>query len=68
MTINPYFQVSEKCLSHMTKLASILGIGVRSRIGIDIQQKKKESIFDISKVAKLKKKSAGGFIWRYKDE
>ena len=23
---------------------------------------------DISKVAKLKKKSAGGFIWRYKDE
>lgn len=47
LTVHPYFQVSEKCLSHMTKLASILGIGVRSRIGVDIQQKKKESIFDI---------------------
>ena len=47
LKIHPYFLVADKCLSQMTKIASILGIGIRSRIGLDIQQPKKESIFDI---------------------
>lgn len=47
LKIHPYFLVADKCLSQMTKIASILGIGIRSRLGIEIQQPKKESIFDI---------------------
>lgn len=45
--IHPYMVVSDKCLGHMTKIASILGIGIRNRIGIDLKEPKKESIFDI---------------------
>ena len=39
--------VLDKCLSQMTKIANMLGIGIRSRIGLELKEKKKESIFDI---------------------
>lgn len=45
--ISPYFQIADKCLSQMIKLSNILGIGSRSRIGLEIVKPKKESIFDI---------------------
>lgn len=47
LKIHPYFQVADKCLTQMNKLATMIGIGARSRVGLEIQQKKKESIFDI---------------------
>ncbi len=47
LKIHPYFLVADKCLSQMTKIANILGLGVRSSIGIEIKQPKKETIFDI---------------------
>mgnify|MGYP000151956073 CR=1 FL=1 len=47
LKLHPYMVVSDKCLTQMTKIASILGIGIRNRIGIQIEEKKKESIFDI---------------------
>lgn len=45
--LHPYFTVAEKCATQMTKNAAMLGIGIRSRIGLDIKEKKKETIFDI---------------------
>lgn len=45
--ISPYFQIADKCLSQMDKLAKALGIGARNRIGLEIVKPKKESIFDI---------------------
>ena len=47
LKIHPYFLVADKCLSQMTKIANILGLGVRSRIGLEIKSPKKETIFDI---------------------
>lgn len=47
LKIHPYFLVADKCLSQMTKIANILGLGVRSRIGLEIKQEKRETIFDI---------------------
>ena len=47
LRLHPYFQVAKECASQMTKSASILGLGVRSRIGLEIKQEKKETIFDI---------------------
>lgn len=47
LKIHPYFLICDKCLTQMTKIASILGLGIRNRIGIQIEEKKKESIFDI---------------------
>lgn len=47
LKIHPYFTVSKDCLSQMIKIAAILGIGVRSRVNLDIKEKKKETIFDI---------------------
>lgn len=47
LKLHPYMVVSDKCLTQMTKIASILGIGIRSRIGLEIKQEKKKSIFDI---------------------
>lgn len=47
LKLHPYMVVSDKCLSQMTKIASILGLGVRNRIGVDLKEQKKESIFDI---------------------
>lgn len=47
LKVHPYFQVAKESFSQMEKIAKLLGIGARSRVGLDIQQKKKESIFDI---------------------
>ena len=47
LKIHPYFLVADKCLSQMTKIANILGLGVRSRIGLEIKSPKKETLFDI---------------------
>lgn len=47
LKLHPYFTVAEKCAAQMSKNASMLGIGVRSRIGIEIKSPKKETIFDI---------------------
>jgi len=47
LKLHPYFVVAKDCLSQMTKIASILGIGVRSRIGIEVKQERKASIMDI---------------------
>lgn len=47
LKLHPYFIVSEKSLGIMTKIAAMLGLGIRNRIGIQIEEKKKESIFDI---------------------
>ena len=47
LKLHPYFVVSEKSLGIMTKIAAMLGLGIRNRIGIQIEEKKKESIFDI---------------------
>lgn len=45
--VHPHFQIADKCFSHMQKMANMLGIGTRSRIGVDIKQKKEKSIVDI---------------------
>ena len=47
LKLHPYMVVSDKCLTQMTKIANMLGIGIRSRIGVETKQPKKESIFDI---------------------
>ena len=47
LKLHPYFTVAEKCATQMSKNAAMLGIGIRSRIGLDIKEKKKESIFDV---------------------
>lgn len=47
LKLHPYFTVSEKSLGIMTKIAAMLGLGIRNRIGIQIEEKKKESIFDL---------------------
>lgn len=46
LKIHPYFTVADKTFSHMQKLAVMLGIGVKSRVGLDIKKGKKKSIFD----------------------
>lgn len=47
LKLHPYFTVAEKCANQMSKNAGMLGIGIRSRIGLELKEKKKESIFDI---------------------
>ena len=47
LKIHPYFQVADKCFSHMQKLSTMLGIGVRSRVGLEIAKEKKKSFFDM---------------------
>lgn len=47
LKVHPYFQVADKCLSQMDKLAKALGIGVKNRVGLEIAKPKKETIFDI---------------------
>jgi len=44
--IHPYFQVADKTFSHMQKLAVMLGIGVKSRVGLEVKKEKKDSILD----------------------
>jgi len=48
--IHPYFQIADKSLSQMIKIGNILGIGARSRTGLNIKQPKKDSVFDALKV------------------
>lgn len=47
LKLHPYMVVSDKSLTQMTKIAAMLGLGIRNRIGIDLKEQKKESIFDI---------------------
>jgi len=47
LKVHPYFQVADKTFSHMQKLAVMLGIGVKSRVGLEIKKPKKKSVFDI---------------------
>ena len=47
LKIHPYMIVADKALSQMVKIGQILGVGIRSRIGIETKEKKKETIFDI---------------------
>lgn len=47
LKVHPYFTVADRCLGHMLKASERLGIGVRSRIGLEIKQPKKETIFDM---------------------
>lgn len=47
LRVHPYFLVAKENFNQMEKVAKLLGIGARSRVGLEIQQKKKESIFDI---------------------
>ncbi len=45
--VHPYFQVADKCFTHMSKIAVMLGIGVRNRIGIESKKKEKKNISDV---------------------
>ena len=45
--ISPHFLIADKCLIQMSKIAGILGIGAKSRVGLPIKEEKKESVFDI---------------------
>lgn len=45
--VHPYFQVADKCFTHMSKIAVMLGIGVRNRIGIEAKKKEKKNIGDV---------------------
>lgn len=47
LKVHPYFTVADKCFTHMQKLATMLGIGVKSRVGLDIKKEKKKSVFDM---------------------
>lgn len=47
LKVHPYFTVADKCFSHMQKMAVMLGIGVKSRVGLDIKKPKKDSVFDV---------------------
>jgi len=47
LKIHPHFLVADKCFTHMSKLAAMLGIGVRNRLNLDIKKGKKKSVFDI---------------------
>ena len=44
--ISPHFIAAKDCAAAMAKNAANLGIGVRSRLGLDIKEKKKKTIFD----------------------
>lgn len=47
LKLHPYFQVAKESFNQMEKISKLLGIGARSRVGLEIKQEKKESIFDI---------------------
>ena len=49
LKLHPYFHVAKECASQMTKIANLLGLGVRSRIGLDVKKEKKKSVFDMMK-------------------
>lgn len=46
--ISPHFLIAEKSLNQVLKIGAMLGIGVRSRIGIDTKkQKDKKTLYDL---------------------
>jgi len=47
LKVHPYFTIADKSLTQMNKLSVMLGIGARSRIGLEIKEKKKASMFDV---------------------
>lgn len=47
LKLHPYFTVAEKCANQMTKNANMLGIGVRSRIGLEIKDDIEDDEIDI---------------------
>lgn len=47
LKIHPYFVIADKCLTQMTKLSNVLGIGSRNRLGLDVKKEKKDSVFDM---------------------
>ena len=47
LKLHPYFQVAKEAFNQMEKSSKLIGIGVRSRVGLDLKEPKKESIFDI---------------------
>lgn len=47
LKLHPYFLVAKESFNQMEKIAKLLGIGARSRVGLEIAQPKKESIFDV---------------------
>ena len=47
LKLHPYFTVAEKCANQMTKNANMLGIGVRSRIGLEIKDNIEDDEVDI---------------------
>lgn len=47
LKIHPYFQVADKCLTQMNKLATMIGIGSRSRIGLELTKPRKLTFADI---------------------
>ena len=47
LKIHPYFLIADKCFKHMNDMAKQLGIGVRSRVGLEIKKEKKVSVFDM---------------------
>ena len=47
LKVHPYFMVAKENFNQMEKMAKLLGIGARSRVGLPIREPKKESVFDI---------------------
>jgi phage terminase small subunit len=45
--VSHYLAVADKFFSQMDKMASKLGIGAKSRVGLEIKKEKKVSVFDI---------------------
>ena len=47
LKLHPYFQVAKEAFSQMERTAKLLGIGARSRVGLEVAKPKKETIFDV---------------------
>lgn len=47
LKLHPYFQVAKECAAQMSKNASMLGIGARNRIGLEIAKPKKQTFADV---------------------
>lgn len=47
LKVHPYFQVAKESFSQMEKIAKLLGIGARSRVGLELTKPKKKNFADI---------------------
>lgn len=47
MKVSPYFQVADKFFKQMESMAKLLGVGERSRVGLEIKKQEEKSMFDI---------------------